>query len=223
MLKNRFFWMILMDENKPPEGAGGGGGASIELDALKLEHQKLVDKLKSLEIKPTELDHKSLAEKARIEREKSEKLNFETKNLESALRFSMGSPDWLKTNAALLPKNIDGIFKAADQENYANPIEKSNAIRSGIIQEFFSIQTNLDLLTENQKIGLEEFKKLTKDVKESKAKDFYDQVFEPTFENLKRLEKAKQVSKGLGNPSDAESIYRKRMTDLSQKQFLKGK
>lgn len=223
---NAFRKYHLMDGE--PGGAGGSGTPPTpneELEKLKAENLKLMEKLKSLETKPPVPPNEdpTLADKARLERERIEKEKGSVKEIEDALKFSLQAPEWLKTNAPLLPKNIEGIFQAAEKENYSNSIAKSNAIKSGIIQEFFAIQTNLDLLTGPQKIALEDFKKLTKDVKETKAKELYDSIFEPTFEMMKKIERAKQISKGGGTPSDAESAYRARMAEISQKQFLGAK
>jgi hypothetical protein len=213
-------FMVCEEIKDPPATTTGPS----ELETLKIEHQKLLEKLKGLDAKPqVPIEDPSLADKAKIERERLDKEKGSVKEIEDALKFSLQAPEWLKTNAPLLPKNIADIFTAADKETYRNTIEKSNAIKSGIIQEFFAIQTNLDLLTGSQKIALEEFKKLTKDVKETKAKELYDSLFEPTFEMMKKIERAKEISRGGVTPSDAESAYKQRMAEISQKQFLGAK
>lgn len=166
-------------------------------------------------------DDPTLADKARQEREEKEKAQAAEKKLESALKFTLGSADFLKTNASLLPKTIEGIFSQAEKENYGSPIEKANAIKAGIVSEFFAVQSNLDLLTDSQKIALAEFKALTKNDKQERVQHVFDNIFEPTFESLKRIKKAEHLSKGLGDPNDTLAAYNNKMIAVSRKHHLR--
>lgn len=191
-----------------------------EFDTLKATNQALLSRLEALEGKKP--DEKDLNDKAKDLRSKEEKTQNDTKALEAALRFSLSSADWLKTNAALLPKDIADIFKAAEKENFETPIEKDAALKAGIIQSFFGVQSNLDLLTPGLKNELEEFLKLTKTGKQERAQEIYNSVFEPAFEMLRRVKKAEALSKGFGDPSDSESSYKKRLMEHSQKHYQMG-
>lgn len=162
----------------------------------------------------------TLLDKAKKSREDEDKKNNDTKALENALRFSLKADDFIKTNVSLLPKDVADIFKQADKENYANAIEKDAAIKSGIIQSFFAIQANVDLLTPGLKSSLDEYLKLTKTGKQDKAQSMYDNVFEPAFEMLKRVKKAEVLSKGYGSDDDVESAYKNRMIKLSKSHYL---
>lgn len=221
----------------PDDGNGSGGGgddknkgdknaeSAKELSDLKASNAALMARLDALEKKGTSpddknKDDKTLADKVEADRKAKEKSTTDSQKLERALKFTITSNDWVKTNASLLPKNIEGIFAQAEKENYSSAIEKADAIKVGIVSEFFSIQSNLDLLTETQKINLEDFKKLTKTDKQERVQSVYDTVFEPTFEMLKRVKKAEQISKGLGDPSDAESAYKEKMKAISRKHYL---
>ena len=221
---------ILMDEAGSAGSAPGGGGkatpaadAGKELSDLKASNAALLARLDALEKKaPTNnnQDDKSLADKVEADRKAKEKTTAETQKLEKALKFTLTSTDWVKTNATLLPKNIEGIFAQADKENYSSAMEKADAIKVGIVSEFFAIQSNLDLLTDTQKISLEDFKKLTKTDKQDRVQNIYDAVFEPTFEMLKRVKKAEQISKGLGDSTDSETAYKEKMKAISRKHYL---
>lgn len=226
---NRLYKILRAPE--PDNGGGGGGGkpdpkpddSAKELSDLKASNAALLARLDALEKKsnPTpNPDDKTLADKVEADRKAKEKSTTDSQKLERALKFTITSSDWVKTNASLLPKNIEGIFAQAEKENYSSAIEKADAIKVGIVSEFFSIQSNLDLLTETQKINLEDFKKLTKTDKQERVQSVYDTVFEPTFEMLKRVKKAEQISKGLGDPSDAESAYKEKMKAISRKHYL---
>lgn len=181
---------------------------------------ELEAEIKKSKEKPTPEDP-DLQEKARKERETKEKANSDSKAIEAALKFSLGAKDWLKINSSLLPKDIEGIFTAAEKENYGSAIEKDQAIKSAVVQEFFKVQSNVDLLTPSQKSALEDFQKLTKNGRQEKAQQMYDTIFEPTFEMLKRVKKAEQLGKtGHASETDSDSAYRDRMMKLSKKHYL---
>lgn len=236
----RLFRYPLMD--KAGEGGGGGGGGAgagqggqgqgagqgetaAQLAEMRTMNAKLLERLDALEKKNNpnpnpNPDDPSLADKARKEREDKEKVQAHEKRLESAVKFTTGSGEWLKTNATLLPKTVAGIFEQAEKENYGSTIEKESAIKVGIISEFFAQQANLDLLTASQKSVLEDFKKLTKTDKQDRAQQIYDSIFEPTFETLKKIKRAEQVAKGHAPQSEGDEAYREKLMKGSKKHFL---
>lgn len=214
-------------DEPPKDGGGDDGNKSVaelqeQVKNLMSMNQKILEQLNGKKTEPKS-DDKGLDEKARLERESREKDAQNASALESAIGFNMKAREWASTNAALLPDSIQGIFVEAEKENYANAVEKANAVKSAIVSEFFAVQENLDLLTENQKAELANFSKLTKNEREQRVKSIYDSIFEPTIESLKRMRKAEQVSKGHGNPSDAEAAYLKKMTELSKKKYMGDK
>lgn len=196
-----------------------------ELADLRASNQTLMARLEALEKKgnpaPPPPPEDDLALKASKDQKSKDDALAESKKTENALKFSLQSAEWLKTNAALLPKTIEGIFLQAEKEVYGSAIEKASAIKVGIVSEFFSLQSNLDLLTEAQKISLADFKKLTKTDKQDRVQQVYDMVFEPAFESLKRETRAKQVREGDVDPGNAKAAHAKRMSDLSKAKFLK--
>jgi hypothetical protein len=247
LLFNR--WFYVLQDKAGGEGAGGGGGAggsaggdaggsgnksgdadtATKLDAALKRADALEERLKKLEGNNSSgagggngkgADGKDLADKAREEREAADKQNLNQSKLESALKFNLGSSQWLKDNATLLPKTIQGIFDQAAKENYANAIEKDQAVKTGIISEFFSIQANVDLLTPGLKAALDDFNKLTKNVKQERAQSIYDSVFEPAFDKLKSVKKAEQLSRGVVDPTDAEAAYKAKLIGVSKKHYL---
>lgn len=225
MYKFRNWNRIVMDENPGGEGQGGGGGndPAKAFNDLKAQNDLLLKRLEALENKNKgegSAGDDDLATKAAKDRIEKEKNNNSQKRLESALKFTLGANEWLKTNASLLPKTVEGIFVQAEKENYGNAIEKDSAIKAGVLSEFFAIQANLDLLTESQKIALADFKALTKNDKQERAQAIYEQIFEPTFEMLKRIKKAELVNKGFANPSDLETSYKNKLIGISRKKYL---
>lgn len=219
---------ILMDA--AGDGKGGGGGAPNPTPAPTDDKDKTIADLKArLEAlekakpnpNPAPTDDPDLAEKARKEREAKETASKNEKILANAIEFNYKSKDWAKDNASLLPKSIEGIFAQAEKEVFGSALEKAQSIKVGIVSEFFAIQSNLDHLTDAQKIFVDEFKKLTKTDKQAKVDELYSSVFEPAFEYAKKLERAKQVKDGTTSPSDTLKAYSDRMIQLSRKHYLK--
>lgn len=227
---------FFMKMDKAGEGGGGGGGGgkepppvdhSKDIADLKASNAALLEQIKALTpAKPPakkegEGEPDDLEAKAKKEREAKEAAAGDSKKLEEALRFSLGSKDWLKANASLLPKDIEGIFTAADKETYGSALEKDAAIKSGLIQNFFKVQQNLDLLTSGPKSDLEDWLKLTKNGKEEKAQSMFKGVFEPAFEMLKRIKKAEQLNQGGHvNSSDADTAYKERLMKKSKQHYM---
>lgn len=210
-------------------GAGSGGNAgggtadsAKQIEALSKRNDELMARLEKLEGKNSNAggDDPSLADKARSQREADEKRTADSKVLENAIVFNTGSKEWLKNNSTLLPKNIEGIFAQAEKENYGTAIEKADAIKVGIISEFFAQQSNLDLLTQGLKSDLEDFQKLTKAVKHERASRIWSSVFEPALEMLRRSKKAEQLSRGHGEQTAAEDAYKQKLINGSRKHYL---
>jgi hypothetical protein len=198
-LFNQFRKYHLMD--KAGEGEGGGGGARLQAAKAKAKVRDKVTRslspknsttdswLASTSLKAKakkadgdgEGDDDDLITKAKKAKEQQGKDQNNSKALESALRFSMGSDQWLKDNKSLLPSEVEDIFTQANKETYDSPIEKDAALKSGIVQSFFSVQDNLDLLTPGLKNQVEDYLKLTKNGKQEKAQHVYESIFEPTF------------------------------------------
>lgn len=223
--KFNFFWVLKNlcgaqflcppDEGGEGDGKGKeGDGApdlAAQLAALKAENEALKAKTK-----PVEDD---LNEKARKEREAKEKDSSKTKRLENAIAFNMKSADFLKANAGLLPSEAAEVFAQAEKETFADHAEKSDAIKSGLIQSFFAVQENVDLLTPGQKTQLDEYLKLTKNEKQARAQNIYDMIFEPAFETLRKLKKAAALSKGLKDDNGGDSAYREKMRSKTMKHY----
>lgn len=220
------------------EGTGGGGSgaggkketggapdAAAELAALKAENAAL----KAAAAGPKDGgkggagdggEGDDLAARARANREKDTKAGDREKGLEAAIRFGLKSAEFLKQNETLLPKDVSDIFKQADKETFGDAIEKDAAIKAGLVQSFFSVQANVDLLTGGQKATLDDYLKLTKTGKQDQAQKIYDMIFEPAFEMLKRVKRAEALTKGYSSGSSDEDAYKQKMIGISRKHYL---
>lgn len=200
-----------------------------EVAQLKADHEKAIKDAKDAharekaewekKAKP-DPDDDDLADKAKRQREADDKKKTSEKTLESAINFLVGSAEWQKTNSSLMPKTVPGIFEAAEKENYGSKIEKANAIKVGIVQEFFAVQANHDLLTGDQKIALAEFLALTKNVKQERVDNIYAMIFEPTLKYIKDIAKAKLLNNGEKNETDSEKALTEKYRKASQKHYL---
>lgn len=194
------------------DGDGGGGG---DADAAKAKAEadskakadadaKELAELREFKSKhaPTDPDLKKKADDLARERASKE---GDAKAIEKAVVFNHSKDEFLKANAALLPKGAADIFAVAEKERWDSPVEKASEIKAGLIHSFFSVQDNLDLLTPSQKDAVADYLKLTKNGRQENAQSIYSSVFEPTLEMAKRLRKAADVHRsknGLGDGSD---------------------
>jgi hypothetical protein len=213
---------ILRDKAGDPPAGGGTPPAGTPPATPPEDVAALKAKLAAYEQKEKE-SSTELVDKAKAIREETDKKKSDYKALESAITFNTQGKDFLKTHESILPKEAADIFAAAEKETYDSPVQKASNIKSGIITEFFKVQANLDLLTPTHKQTLDGFLKLTKNGKEEKAQEIYENIFEPAIEMMKRIKKAEEVNRsqnGLGNLTDQEAAYTKRMRELSEKHYL---
>lgn len=186
--------------------------------------QALRDELAALKKEKADWASKdmSLNDKVKLERDARDKKDSSSKDLESALTFNLMSAEFLKENESVLHSEIKEIFAAAQKEKYESAIEKANATKAAVLQSFFSHQFNLELLTAKQQVSLADYLKLTKTAKEEKAKDLYENLFEPALQSLKRVKKQEELGRSkLGfKDGSKDSQYRDKMMALSRQHYL---
>lgn len=205
--------------------AGEADKNSKTLEDLKKENDELKKKgdKKTEEGKVTE----DLNDKVRREQEERNRRDGESKDLESALTFSLSKDKFLEENKDVLPEEMSQIFVAAEKESYSSAIDKSNAMKDAIIKSFFRVQDNLDLTTDSHKRQIESYLKLTHEGRKEKANDVYQNIFEPTLRALKQIKKAEQANlanKGINTDvTDSNKKYLNRMIESSKKYYLKEK
>jgi hypothetical protein len=200
-----------------------------ENEAAKAEAAKLkadIEALKNPKKEEPKKEEDDLQAKAKKEKEEAEKSSNNSKQIESSIKFNLGVNDFVKNNKDILPAEVETILKVAEKENYDTAAAKANAVKVGIVGSFFSIQSNLELLTQAQKSQLEDFQKLTKNGKEDRASHVYENIFEPAIEMLKKLKKAEEVGKarsGFSTGSSVENDYKQRLINQARKGHLKEK
>ncbi len=205
--------------NNPPPPAGADPAS--ELEALRKEVATLraaaSKPAPDFKPKPEDMD---LQERARLFREARDKEDQRTAEIEKAVDFINKSADFIRLNEALLPKDAADIFKQAEKESFNTKIDKAAALKAGLVQSFFSVQANVDLLTPGQKATLEDYQKLTKSGKQERIQMIYDMVFEPAFERLKGARKAEALNKGYGGGNGVEDAFKNKIMKVSRRHYL---
>lgn len=173
--------------------------------------------------KETPAPEGDLIEKARLAREAGDTQKQTIRQIEGAVTFNQSVADFVKNNEALLPSEIKDILKVAEKETYDSAVEKANVLKASMIQSFFSVQSNVDLLTPSHKLQVDDYLKLTKNGKEQKAEAIYENLFEPTMKLLKQIKKAEEVGKarsGFASSSKSEDAYKEKLMNVSRKTHL---
>ncbi len=223
------FASVAKADDKPGDKPGDKKPTAEEqlAAALKREedYKKEIETLKKPKPDPTPdpKDQDGLREKAAKEKADAEKTAATTKEIERALLFTTGLDKFVVDNAPLLPSDIPAIVKIANKETYDNATLKAGALKKAIIESYFSVQDNLDALTAGQKATLDEYLKLTKNGKESKAADIYENIFEPALEMIRRIKKAEDVGRGragFATTTEANSAYKDKLVAGSRKAHL---
>lgn len=215
-------------------GGGGSGGGDKKPEAVMITREEL-DRLIAEAAKGKGKDDKGgggggdggdpLLEKVEKDRKERERTQSDSKSIESALKFTLGLEDFVKTNADLLPSEVAELVHVAKGEKYDTEVAKAAAVKASILRCYFSQQANVDSLTESQKRDLDEYNKLTKTGREEKASTIYANIFEPSLEMNRRLKRAEELRRGDSGilPSGTEAAYRQKMVDASMKKYFPGK
>lgn len=171
-------------------------------------------------------DEEDLREKVRKQKEGKVAKETETRALEKAIGFNMGVDKFITDHADILPPEFTDLLATAKKETYDSQAEKASAIQSAFIQAFFAVQAHVDLLTTSQKAALDGYSKLTKSGKEQKARELYENLFEPALETLKKVKKAEELGKarsGFATSSKVEDGYKQKLIDGSRAMYLNKK
>lgn len=192
-------------------GGGGGGGtgtpppgtgtpppdatatALAAAQAQIKEMQAAIAKLTPGTGTPPPAD-KTLAEKAEAERLAREKNQTDVSKIERDLTYNLGVKKFVEDHKAFLSEDVQGILAQAEKEKYDSAGQKAAELRTEIIEAFFKVQANSDILTAAQKRILADFGKLTKDGKRQDSEKVYESVFEPALEMVKRVKKAEELN-----------------------------
>ncbi len=207
----------MADEAKTEPPKDDSAALKTENDALRAELAKLKTPKKEEQV---ELD---LRDKVKEQTQTASDKALELKKLESSVKFNMTVNQFMADNKSLLPSEITEILKIAEKETYDSASQKTGAVKAAMVQAYFSIKDNLEVLTANQKLQLDDYLKLTKTGKEDRADAIYENLFEPAIESMRRIKKAEELHRsrnGFASPSDADNAYKERLMKLSQTHYM---
>jgi hypothetical protein len=166
----------------------------------------------------------ALLQKEREDQAKKDKEAQDLRDVESTVEFNHGIVNFVKDNANLLPAEVKGVVERAMQEKYDTAADKARAIRESVVVSFFALQSNEDLLTPAQKRELDEWRKLAKNARASKVTSIYQNIFEPTLQQLRNVKRAEEVSRGrmgIAVGTDADKAYAEKFQEASFKKFFR--
>lgn len=202
---------------------------TAQLNAEKEAKANLQKELEGLKAKPPEkkdppeTTEDDLLKKTAQGKKDADDKKSESQKLEKALKFTMTVETFVKDNADALPSEFSDILKTAEKETYDSQAEKASALKAAMVQSFFQVQDNRDLLTASQKAQLDDYLKLTKNGKEEKAEHIFENLLEPALESLKRVKKATELGKaraGFATSTKVEDQYKARLMQVSRKTYL---
>lgn len=199
-----------------------------ELEAEKGKSAAALKELEELKKKPAPAPDKKeedpdLLDKVKKEKKESDAKRSDTKRVESSLKFTMNLDAFMKENEDVLPSDYKLIVDKAKREKYDSAVDQASDLKSALVQEFFKVQSNLDLLTSAQRESLDDFLKLTKNGKEEKADFVYGHLFEPALQTLRNVKKAEEIGKarsGHASSNKVEDEYKARLIQISRKTHL---
>lgn len=163
------------------EGADGadGGGADKNADlaaqvaALKDQVAKLTDAKKTPNDKPA-ADEPSLIEKAQEEARKNAQRAEERGRMQAAIKFNMGAQKFVDDNKDYLTKLSPSILQTVAGKDFSDEELKARATQAALMEDFFSLQENLDAAPEEVRPRIMAFKALASDEKEKQAARYWD-------------------------------------------------
>lgn len=169
----------LMFQNYPLRAADGadgadGGGANnnadfaAKLDALTAQVEKLLSGKKDAEPAPTDAD------KVRAELEAKAQKEAETARMQDAIKFNLGVSQFVADNKDYLGKLAEGLVKTVNEKQFSDEVRKAAALKKNLLEDFFSLQENIDAAPEELKPRILSFKALADDDKEKQAAQFWD-------------------------------------------------
>ncbi len=218
-------------------GAGAGGTGTgdansailAELKAMREENKAMKTEIEGLKKGGSGAggggpDDKSLTERVEAERKLREKNKQETDKIERDISYNLGVRKFVEDHKAHLSENILDLMTEADKQKFENHAEKASTLRTEIIESFFKVQANVDILTPAQKRNLADFQKLTKDGKRQESEKVYESVFEPALEMVKRVKKAEELNLAARGFATAQggplAVYEQKLYEAAQRNIF---
>lgn len=201
-----------------------------QFDTMKAEKEKAEKELKDLRDKnnppapqkkeddPSVLE--AIRKKEQEDREKSDK---EKRILEGA-KFIATFDKLIADGGEFFPKEVSVAVEVVNKRKYDDEISRADDLRASIIESVFSVQKNLDLLTELGKQKVNDFLALSQTAKQKNSEAIWEYVLNAldTYKRVEKQTRTEAARRGLATPSGATEAYEKKIFGLRNKTDKKG-
>ena len=155
------------------DGADGGGSDnSADLAAQVAALSAQLEELKKAHQAPA--NPPSDADKLRAELEAKKQKEAAVARLQEAIKFNLGVADFVSANKDYLGKLAEGLVRTVNEKQFSDEERKAAATKKNLLEDFFSLQENMDVAPAELKPRILAFKALADDEKDKQAADFWD-------------------------------------------------
>lgn len=187
-----------------------------EIKALQEKATKSDELEKQLKAKEEELaklqkppKNDDVVRKVKEDEDKKNSQQRQTEILQKSIKFNLSIPAYLDAKKDLLTPISKKIFEEINGKSYNDESEKSKHFQKNIIDDFFSLQENVDAIPETYKDRITYYKSLAEDEKYKRAEEFWDilKLTVETKELVKKQEEIKKANGGFVEKNDVKNNY----------------
>ena len=185
---------------------------SLQEKAAKAEELEKQVKAKDEELAkiktPPKVDD-DVVKKLREEEDKKNKQLKQTEVLQKSIKFNLSLPAYLDGKKDLMTPISKKIFDEINTKTYNDESEKTKHFQKNIIDDFFSLQENVNAIPETYKDRITFYKSLAEDEKYKRAEEFWDilTLTVETKELMKKQEEIKKANGGFIEKNDVKNNY----------------
>ena len=118
---------------------------------------------------------------------------------ESATKFEIGFDKMREDYKAFLPSETESIVNFVNGQKHENKIDKARDLKVALMDAFFKVQKNIDVLNSTFKDKVSAYNGLTQEAKRKEA-NVYWEVLEVALENHKLIGKGQAANRANGQP-----------------------
>ena len=150
-----------------------------------------------------------VVKKLREEEDKKNKQLKQTEILQKSIKFNLSLPTYLDGKKDLMTPISKKIFDEINTKAYNDESEKTKHFQKNIIDDFFSLQENVNAIPETYKDRITFYKSLAEDEKYKRAEEFWDilTLTVETKELMKKQEEIKKANGGFIEKNDVKNNY----------------
>ena len=206
----------LRDKEGAAGADGGGADQSADLAAQVAALKAQLDELKAGKGKDSEPGPKdpSIIEKAQQEALLRAQHAQERARMQDAIKFNLGISKYVEDNKDYLTQLSGEIVQTVAAKQFSDEEVQARTLQASLLDDFFSLQENVDAAPAELKPRIMAFKALTQDEKEKQAAQYWD-VLTLTLGQKKlaaQVAAAKRANSGIyDEPNDVIKKYNDRV------------